>query len=171
LFSNSQIDIETLPKVEALELKPIAKKYFTIIVINLVILYGIIIAVLSAVKYFTKKEGFHTVFWYLLAGVLIVFLAQLILYKLGFKKRKYALREKDITYSHGYLNNSTTTLPFNRIQHLEISRSFLARKFGLSTLKIFSAGESGGDLSIKGLPREVADSQYAFLTNILNERE
>jgi membrane protein YdbS with pleckstrin-like domain len=46
----------------------------------------------------------------------------------------------------------------------------LARKLGLSTLKIYSAGESGGDIAIKGLPKDVAETQYAFLTKVINER-
>ena len=94
----------------------------------------------------------------------------MIIYKLGFKKRKYALREKDIIYSSGYIVNNTTTLPLNRIQHLEITRSFMARRLGLATLKIYSAGESGGDIAIKGLLNAIAEKQYAHLTSVLNDR-
>jgi membrane protein YdbS with pleckstrin-like domain len=94
----------------------------------------------------------------------------LTIYYLGFKNRKYAIREQDMTYTQGYIVTKMVTLPYNRIQHLEIRRSFLSRKLGLSTLKIYSAGESGGDLSIKGLPKDVAERQYAYLTQIINER-
>jgi len=170
LFTNTQIEIETLPKVETLDFKPVSKSYFKIILFNLFATYGSIIAGLFIIRAIAEKEKFYTIFWYIITVVLFLFVINFVLYKIGFKKRQYAIREKDITYSHGYLSNSTVTLPFNRIQHLEISRSFIARKLDLSTLKIYSAGESGGDLSIKGLPKDIADAQYAFLTSILNER-
>lgn len=170
MFNNNQIDTDSLPKIEALDFKLISKNYFKIILLNLALSYGVIISLMFTLKQFIKNTFFHTNFWYFIIVLIILFLIQLFFYKLGFKKRKYALREKDITFSHGYLSNSTTTLPFNRIQHLEISRTFIARKLGLSTLKIYSAGESGGDIIIKGLPKNIADSQYAFLTHILNER-
>lgn len=170
MFSNNQINIDELPKVETLDFKPIAKSYFKIILFNLIITFTSVIAVLFVLRALILEGEYPKVFWSVIALLVFLFFISLGLNKLGFKTRKYALREKDITYTHGYISNSTTTLPFNRIQHLEISRSFLARKLGLSTLKIYSAGESGGDLSIKGLPKDTAESQYAFLTTILNER-
>lgn len=62
------------------------------------------------------------------------------------------MREHDVVYAKGLLVHSITTVPISRIQHVEESRSWLARHFGLATLKIFTAGEAGSDLSIKGLP-------------------
>jgi membrane protein YdbS with pleckstrin-like domain len=94
----------------------------------------------------------------------------MLIYYLGFRKRAYAMREKDICYTHGYIISKTIALPYNRVQHIEISRSFIARKLGLSTLKIYSAGESGSDLVIHGLPEKIAEAQYAFLTQVINER-
>jgi membrane protein YdbS with pleckstrin-like domain len=170
LFSNNQIDVALLPKSEDLELKPISPKYFNIILLNSVIFYSIFVIGLTGLYFFTNDPDFKMIFWYVLAAICVLFLVTIWIYHLGFKKRKYAMREKDITFSHGYIVNKTITLPYNRIQHIEIKRSFLARKFNLSTLKLYSAGESGGDISIKGLPKEVADTQYAFLTEIINER-
>lgn len=170
MFTNSQIDIDTLPKFEAVNLQRISPKYFYILLINFSLIYAIALISLLVLKFYLKEDFLAPIFWYVFFGVLVFGIFNFIILKLGFSKRKYALREKDIMYSCGYFTNKTTTLPFNRIQHLEVSRSFLSRKFGLSTLKIYSAGESGGDISIAGLPKSVADTQYAFLTNIVNDR-
>ncbi|MCC1485351.1 PH domain-containing protein [Winogradskyella immobilis] len=171
MFTNSQIDITTLPKLEDLKLEPISPKYFTIIIINVLVTYLSFIGALVVLKYFIEDDdGFHSVFWYIIVVLILASISQMIIYKLGFKKRKYALREKDIIYSSGYIVNNTTTLPLNRIQHLEITRSFMARRLGLATLKIYSAGESGGDIAIKGLPNAIAEKQYAHLTSVLNDR-
>jgi membrane protein YdbS with pleckstrin-like domain len=170
LFSNNQIDVALLPKSEDLELNPISPKYFTIILLNTVLFYSIFILALIGLYVFSDDVDFKTVFWYLVVVICAFFTATIFIYYIGFKKRKYAIREKDITFSHGYIVNKTITLPYNRIQHIEIKRSFLARKFGLSTLKLYSAGQAGGDISIKGLPKDIAETQYAFLTEIINER-
>ncbi|WP_369996002.1 PH domain-containing protein [Winogradskyella sp.] len=170
LFSNNQIDISTLPKSSDLELTPISKHYLWIILINISLVYLVIIGVLSIINQFSGDSGVQDAFEYLISIICVLFVISVIFAIIGFKKRKYAMREKDITYSHGYIVNKTLTLPFNRIQHIEIARSFLARKFGVSTLKIYSAGQSGGDIAIRGLPKAIAQTQYDFLTKIINER-
>lgn len=170
LFSNLQVNVNMLPKSEDLNLNPISPKYFKILLINITLCYAIIIGMFLILSVFTNDKIGQIAFWYLTAVMCIFCIITIALYYIGFKKRKYAMREKDITYSHGYLISKTITLPYNRIQHIEIARSFLARKLGLSTLKIYSAGQAGGDIAIKGLPEEVAETQYAFLTKIINER-
>ncbi len=55
------------------------------------------------------------------------------------------------------------TIPFNRIQHTEISRGPIERKYELSTLKIYTAGGSTSDLSIPGLEAEEAEQLKEFV--------
>ncbi|MFD1061875.1 PH domain-containing protein [Winogradskyella litorisediminis] len=170
MFSNSQIDIDSLPKFQDVQLQPISSKYIYILFFNLIFTYGIVLITLISIKYIFNQNFLGNYFWFAIAGILLLIGIQAIFMYLNFKTRKYGLREKDIIYSAGFITNKTTTLPFNRVQHIEISRSFLSRKLGLSTLKIYSAGESGGDISIAGLPKSVAENKYAFLIDILNER-
>ena len=171
MFSNDQVDLKTLPKVQELQLEPISPKYFIVLVLNSVLAYGTLTIAFTLLNSFVGSDSFIRVtYWYFIsfAGLCCVF--QILIFWLGFKKREFALREHDIIYAHGFFVYDMTTLPFNRIQHIEISRTFLERQLGLSTLKIYSAGESGGDLSIKGLTKSDADLQYAHLTKIVNER-
>ncbi|MEN8886743.1 MAG: PH domain-containing protein [Winogradskyella sp.] len=170
LFSNTQIEIADLPKSEDLNLNFISPKYFKIILFNTILVYALFVAAFLTFNLVADEPEVKTAFWYFLGVACMLCAISILFYGVGFKKRKYAMREKDITYSQGYLVNKTVTLPYNRIQHIEIARSFLARKLGLSTLKIYSAGQSGGDLAIKGLPEDIAETQYAFLTKIINER-
>jgi membrane protein YdbS with pleckstrin-like domain len=171
VFTNHQIDIASLPKLEEVKLEGISTRYYFILLFNTITIYLVFIGIFIFLKLKVVADSFiHTVFWYIILGLLLASIFQCVIYKLGLKKRRYALREKDIIYSHGYFFNDTTTLPLNRIQHIEISISFIAKKLGLATLKVYSAGESGGDIIIKGLPKAIADSQYAYLTQLLNER-
>ena len=170
MFSNEQIEIVDLPKLEDLQMTPIHPNYLYVLLLNILTSYGFGIIGLIIAHRATSDDNFKVVSVYLISTLVLLMLLSAFIYYLGFKKRVYAMREKDICYSHGYIVTKTISLPYNRIQHIEITRSFLARKLNLSSLKIYSAGESGGDLIIHGLPKEVAETQYAFLTKVINER-
>jgi len=170
MFTNEQIHTTELPKLEELQLTPVDPKYLYILICNILITYGIAIIGLVIAFSFSANDTFKLLALYGIAVLVLCALLTIGIYVLGFKMRLYAIREKDICYAHGYFVNKTLVVPYNRVQHIEISRSFLSRQLGLSALKIYSAGESGGDLVIPGLPKDVADSLYAFLTKIINER-
>ncbi len=100
----------------------------------------------------------------IVGGVLVVLiLLSLLSISKGYKNRSYALREKDLTYKKGWLFNSITTIPFNRIQHTEVSQGPLERKFELCTLKIYTAGGATSDLSIPGLENDEAQVLRDFI--------
>jgi len=169
-FTNSQIEDFTIPSLEEVHLKPISKNYFKIIVINKIVVYGIFFAILLTLNRFVDDVAFQENFW-VLFGVLFIFcLIDFTTSYIAFKNRKYAIREHDVIYAKGFLTRSITTVPISRIQHIEESRSWLARQFHLSTLNIFTAGESGSDLTIKGLPKDEAKQINDFLSSKVNGR-
>lgn len=169
-FSNLQLQTEDLPKVESIVLKPISKSYLKIIVLNKLALYATLLSFVFLFRYFIEKkeEVVEINIWYMFSVVLVVCVINLIVSLLAFKKRKYAIREHDVIYSKGLIVHSVTTVPISRIQHVEESRSWLARTFGLSTLKIFTAGEAGSDLSIKGLPHIEAKQIKEIISDKVN---
>ena len=168
MFSNSQIDINAIPSLEEITLTRISKQYLKIILINKGAFFGVIFVILICAKWFIDDDEFQSLIPYAILIVTIIFLLNLSLAILAFKKRKYALRERDIIYSKGLIVNSTTTVPIKRIQHIEEVRSWLARQFGLATLKIFTAGESGSDLSIHGLPAHEAKRIHDYISDKVN---
>lgn len=84
--------------------------------------------------------------------------------EMGYRKMGYLLRQHDISYRSGWLLRSQVTVPMSRIQHSEIFRGPLDRWLGLSTLRIYTAGSSGSNLSIPGLKSETA---HALRTALL----
>ncbi len=78
-------------------------------------------------------------------------------------RKGYALRDKDIIYKSGVFWRTVTAIPFNRIQHVEKSSTPLDRRFEIATLQLFTAGGSGGDLKIHGLPATVAEQLRVFI--------
>lgn len=168
MFSNTQVNLSAIPKREDLEFRSISKNYLKLLILQrLIVFFFLFILSVCSAKFLGNTKlwpwllipiGFLGISW--LLGFVIMFV--------GFKKRLYAIREKDITYSKGVLVHQTTTVPFSRIQHLELKQSFLAKKFNVATLNIFTAGESGGDLNIQGLSTEEATRINDFLTKKIN---
>jgi len=163
-FTNTQIHSETLPNIDDVVLKPISKHYIKIIVINSLLKYAVIFGLLTLAKLFVKKEVIQDNFWYMFGLILVFCIFNFCIAMLAFSKRKYAIREHDVIYAQGLLIHTLTTVPISRIQHIEESRTWLARQFGLATLNIYSAGESGSDLSIKGLPQDEARQINDFIS-------
>ena len=74
-----------------------------------------------------------------------------------------AMREHDIAYCSGLFWRKTVMLAFNRIQHIEVSSGPLQRRFGLASLKFFTAGGSSVDLKIDGLKRGRAEQLREYI--------
>lgn len=168
MFSNVQVEIEALPDKEDVVLVPISKSYLKIITIRKLTIYACFYSIVVAGRFIVEDHSFQMVYWYIVVILTVAFIVDFVMALLSFKTRKYALREQDIIYAEGLLIHAVTTVPISRIQHIETSRSWLARKFNLATLKIFTAGESGTDLSIKGLPIEEAKHINDFLSARVN---
>jgi len=81
----------------------------------------------------------------------------------GFPIRGVLVRDHDLTFRSGYWVREMVTVPFNRIQHSEVSQGPLARAFGVCTLKLYTAGSSGANLRVPGLDFARAQQLRAFL--------
>ncbi len=87
--------------------------------------------------------------------------------RISFRFWGYAVRERDITVRHGVVLRSVTSVPFNRVQHVSVNSGPVERWLGLATIKVFTAGGVGADLSIEGLvASEAATLQDLILANV-----
>lgn len=168
MFTNQQINLDTLPSIDDVDFKPISKKYLYIIILNRSLVFTLVIIALFVAKSFFSDVNFQMLFWYVFGALSLFAILNLVFTILAFKTRKYAIREQDVIYRKGVLVNSIAAVPISRIQHIEISRSWLARKFNLATLNIFTAGEAGIDLSIEGLHYSEAKKINDFLSKKVN---
>ena len=161
-FQNLAIELETLPKIEELKFIPIDRNYLKVSRISSFIFLFVIGVAGFLILYFNEEANSLT--YLIVGGAYLVFsISSQIMITLGFKKKKYALREKDIVYSKGLIWSVRTAIPFNRIQHAEIKQGPIDRKFNLSSLKVFTAGGQSSDLVIPGLPGEKAQQLKDFV--------
>lgn len=152
-FTNTEIDLSSLPQVEDVEFHPISKSYLLKSLFQDLLLLMLAATGLTALYYFDLNFNL-TLAVLIILGLYFIFKFWNTL--MLQKNYGFALREKDILFRRGYLVNKTTVVPFNRIQHASISRDVLDKYLKIATLKIFTAGGSGSDIVIPGLAPDLA---------------
>lgn len=161
--------ITALPDIIKINFKRIDKSYLKVICINFFLVFLPLLVGLIVLHQFAFSDEIkeYIILIYVLFVVFFGFI--FIFLNLSFPLRKYALREKDISYKAGLLVKKMTTVPFSRIQHVEIDEKPISRIFGLSSLSVYTAGDSSDDLEIKGIKKETAIQIKEFISSKINE--
>jgi uncharacterized protein len=161
-FHNRIIDTDMLPQLEVLEFVPIERKHLWIILTNWA--FGALIppAAFLAINIKLELDFAH---WIAL-GWLGLFLVGLVDSLLSFRNMGYALREHDVNFRKGWFVKSITSIPFNRVQHCEVKQGPLENMLGLASLKVFTAGGAGSDMTIRGLAKEKAKDLRSYITSV-----
>jgi len=163
-FSNIQIDTDALPQAAELDMQSMPQAYHREVMTQLALVFGPIFLV-SWLPWFLPipepKAQFLLRFLPLLIGTIALLVSVLAVKQ--YRIKAYALRDHDIAYRSGLVFRKTVLLPFNRVQHMEVSSGPLQRRFGLATLKFFTAGGSGVDLRIAGLATGEAEKLRGFI--------
>lgn len=165
-FSN--IEVLQLPDITNLTFKKIHKDYLKVLIATTILTFLVLFIGLYVLDIYVEKIGSYkylNFIYFLLGGLFIISLTWIYI---GFSRRKYALREKDITYKSGVLIKTITTVPFSRIQHVEINEAPTSRLFKLASLDVFTAGDSSNDLVIKGIKKEEALKIKEFINQQIN---
>jgi uncharacterized protein len=170
-FSNLILLPENLPEIESKTFNLLDKKYLKIILIRISIFLFILSGSL-ATFWLLSDESIPTLIVVLIC-LAIIFITgfSIVISILGFPKKGYLVREKDVSFQRGLITYKLTTVPFNRIQHVEVNQGILAKLFHLSSVKIYTAGGNSSDLSIPGLLVSDAQKLKAFLSEKISEHE
>lgn len=163
VFENPEISMEELPDFETVTLHPVSLKLRTKSLVQTGVLMLIF---LIAAGTFLVINGPDLLVYLILGALLLFFVVRFTDIILKQKFYGYALREKDLIFRQGYISTQTTIVPFNRIQHSAINRSLFDKIFGIASLKIYTAGGSGSDVSIPGLSPERAQE----LNEVISEK-
>ncbi len=163
-FSNEQVWPTDIPKLATIEHSNLEPAYRTVSLISTSIFFALVAIGIFVIRMF-DNEFFVEYGFKLLLGIGVLYLLFLLLVILEFKKKSYALRERDIVFNEGLIWQSSTVIPFNRVQHCEISQGPIERMFGLSELKIFTAGGSSSDMRIQGLSPDTADRLKEYIVS------
>jgi membrane protein YdbS with pleckstrin-like domain len=163
-FENDQVWLSDIPQSEAIEFTNLLSRYKRLLNIQWVIFFALGLVAL-AVAYF-NLDDIEFVWFVVALGVWLVLLfLKFSFIQLGFPHKGYAIRQKDLHYRTGYLTHKVISVPFNRIQHVEIRQGFISKMLDLAVLKIYTAGNSAHDLSLKGISLETAEEIKKLVTS------
>ena len=162
-FINTAIDLDQLPAAENLSLQPVQATYKKVLRTEwLLLLFALLAAtgvLLATVSFFRQPVGIL-----LLAFAVLLFSGLRFLFiEKSFPFLAYALREKDLVWQSGWLLRSTKLCPFNRIQNCSVQSGPLERRYGLSSLIVYTAGSFSADIKIPGLLQADADTMRHFI--------
>jgi len=116
-------------------------------------------------------SGFPNWFW----PTIIAFIVLLFIWaKLTYYFYRYDLSDEGFKKEHGVIWKKYVTIPYSRIQNVDIYRGILARVLGLSDLHIQTAGLSAGsgrftEGRLPGLSKEEAELLRNELIRRVNE--
>jgi membrane protein YdbS with pleckstrin-like domain len=170
-FSNLIITPDNLPEIDKDSFNPLDKKYKTILYLRLIITVVIVAGTFAAFYFFVEEKPPVLITGSIIAVAVLIAIYSVVIITFGFIKKGYLVRENDISFQKGLIIFTSTSVPFNRIQHVEVSQGILAKIFKLSVVKIYTAGGSTSDLSIPGLPAETAVKLKDFLSEKISRHE
>ncbi|MFY9242383.1 MAG: PH domain-containing protein [Polaribacter sp.] len=161
--------VSELPDITKIDFIKINKKYFKVISINTFIVFFVFLTALIFLHFWVFEDEFKPYVIYFYFGLIFFFSLLYSYLYFSFSKRKYAVRDKDISYKRGILVKKITTVPFSRIQHIEIDEKPISRIFNLASISVFTAGDSSDDLMIKGITLENATKIKEFISIKIDE--
>ena len=155
-FLNEQLNIDQLPSINELNFIGLEKDFLKVLFFSRlipVVVFSLVFATFVLIQPFKIPSLYLWIMGIVLELLLLIFL---IITPAVFRVKKYAIRRRDLIYRSGLIFQYTTVIPFNRVQHVEIKSGPIDRMFGLSKLKVYTAGGSQSDLVIPGLNANTA---------------
>lgn len=155
-FENVQVGIENLPRIEDIQFIQLEPAYLKVRLWSMAILFTVLLVPIGIFVFYQWDE-LPIILLASVAGLWFLLLVWSILVTYyGFFRKGYALRSKDVLYKSGLIWRSQTVIPFNRVQHCEVSQGPIARWMKVASLEVFTAGGTNSDMTIPGLQPNVA---------------
>ena len=153
-FTNDGLDISTIPRAQEAVFTSVDRRYYNVMLWHKAILWMFILTAAAIAIIFIERLQSPLWVAVITATLALAILINLRLSYLAFLNKAFAVREHDVIYREGWLVKSLHVIPFNRIQHCSIDSGMIERWFGLTTIKIYTAGGNDSDIVIPGLTSE-----------------
>lgn len=157
-FENEPVRIDSIPALPSEAFEGLPTRYRTLRWLVYAVVVFLALAGLGVLVWFELDavDEIRWGVWVAVSGVFLLASVWALEEAKGFPLRGVLVREHDLSYRSGFLRRETVTVPFNRIQHSEISQGPVARAFDVCTLKLYTAGNSGANLRVGGMDVERA---------------
>ena len=110
--------------------------------------------------------------WWLVAPVLVVaVLFTALLPWRRWRARGYAMTPDRLRVVKGVMFHSDSTVPFGRVQHIDVDSGPVERAFGLATLTVHTAGSHNASVALPGLAQEDAHAMRETIRRAIGREE
>lgn len=147
------------------EWRRVSPKYVLVVIASTVI-SGL---VLSGGSLFLWLVGGWTLGWLLLTVVVAITIVALIIAPRRARSIGYRLREDDLLFRRGIMFQRFVSVPYGRMQLIDINRGPVSRMLGLADLKFVTAAASTG-VMVPGLPEPDAAALRDRLVELAESR-
>ena len=162
-FRNEPIPTDHLPRLTDDAFVPVDPRYLQVSLtgIALTALTVAIIALIIALR--TDQRVLALAIG---AGVIVTLMLVAVARVFEVRRLAYQLREHDLSLRSGVFTHKVESLPFSRVQHVNVHRGPIERSLGLATLQVSTAGP---DISIPGLKHADAERIKLLVTERADE--
>jgi membrane protein YdbS with pleckstrin-like domain len=158
LFSNEPIPTDHLPRLTDDAFVPVDPRYLRVSLTG-VALMAIVVGTGTVV--FATQSAERLLPLLIGTAALLVLMLVAVMRVLEVRRLAYQLREHDLSLRSGVISHRVESLPFSRVQHVNVHRGPIERSLGLATLQVSTAGP---DISIPGLTRADAERIKLLVT-------
>jgi membrane protein YdbS with pleckstrin-like domain len=157
-FSNEPIPTDRLPRLADDAFVPVDPRYLRVSLTGIAGTAAIV--AIGTVVMVVRTD--RTVLPLLIGGAVLLLLVVVAGARvLEVRRLAYQLREHDLSLRSGVITHRVESLPFSRVQHVNVHRGPIERSLGLATLQVSTAGP---DISIPGLTRTDAERIKLLVT-------
>ncbi|MEM8697001.1 MAG: PH domain-containing protein [Pseudomonadota bacterium] len=107
--------------------------------------------------------------WIASAGVLLYILTVLILPSRRYQRWGYRQSGRAIRIASGLIIRRETIVPYDRVQHIDVSRGPIERAFGVATLTLHTAGSYNSTVDLPGLAIDDANRMRDEIRSYISE--
>jgi membrane protein YdbS with pleckstrin-like domain len=170
-FKNSILIPENLPEALPEDFSGLNKRYLKIIFIRIAFFALVLAGGIISLLILSEEKPPVLILIAMISGIVLLISFISVISALGFPKKGYLLRERDISYKTGLIYFKQISVPFNRVQHVEVSQGVLGKLFNLSSVKVYTAGGNASDLSIPGLRTRDAQKIKVFISEKISQND
>jgi uncharacterized protein len=143
----------------------VSKKYIAVDVVG-VLLFAIVITAVACIPALVIGPA---VLWIIPAVVAVIMILVIVFIPRRVRAIGFQLRDDDLLFRRGLLFQRFVSVPYGRMQLVDINRGPVSRVLGLSDLKFVTAAASSG-VSIPGLPLAEAEELRDRLVELAESR-
>ena len=156
-MTNRQIDLENVDRVNELVYEKLEPKYIRVQTTLAVMGYLCLMLLMLGLLFF--DEFSYRTLLIIAVEALLFFLALVNVWLVpkAYHFKGFAVREHDISYRSGLFFPKTITVPFCKIQQVNVRQGFVPRLFGLYEIDVVNGAQMLSSLVIPGLTAERAN--------------